>query len=395
MAGIGHSEAMELHDLDLADPKFSSRSAAVADARAAAWCARTPYGLAVLRHREAGLLLRDRRLRQGSHAWPALMGLSGPFARFWTASVIGREGPEHKRLRGILQAALAPEHLTALVPDFEDIAETVLDAVDPGAPVEFMAEFAAPFAGQAISVLLGLPRADWTRISGDAARLGLAMGVDAKRHEDEIDAACLRLHALAEELLDGAGTGGVMARLRTAGAGVSRAELVNLVVMAIFGGVDTTRSQLGLGMTLFADAPVEWRRLRDDPALVPAAVEEMIRARPTTTWATREALETFRFRGVEIVEGATLHILVHASARDPAVAPDPRFDVGARRPMHFGFGGGAHHCLGAHVARTDMAAALRVLTRRIAHPSYAGPPAFLPDSGNTSPTRLPLRFRFA
>ena len=95
---------MQLPFLDLASPDFSTRSQVVRDARSKNWCARTPYGLAVLRHREVGLLLRDRRLRQGSHSWPDTNDLQGSFAQFWKRSVIGQEGDLHKSLRRLAKS---------------------------------------------------------------------------------------------------------------------------------------------------------------------------------------------------------------------------------------------------------------------------------------------------
>ncbi|MEM0921721.1 MAG: cytochrome P450 [Pseudomonadota bacterium] len=371
--------------LDLADPAFSTRSEAVREARAAHWCARTPFGLAVLRHREAGLLLRDRRLRQGSHAWPRLTGLEGPFAEFWMASVIAKEGPEHKALRARVQVALHPDHIAALIPDFERIAGDLLDR--GGRVIEFMSTFAIPFAGRAICALLGLPESAWRRVAQDAATLGLAMGVDAKRHEAAVNAATERLYDLARDLV--ARRGAFVRRLDEGGE-IAEDALLNLIVMSIFGGVDTTRSQLGHGMVLFAEHPSQWQALRADPALIPRAVEEMIRAFPTTTWSTREAVERFEFAGETIEAGQTIHILVHATAMDPAVTLPQSFDITAPRRTHFGFGGGAHHCLGSQVARTDMAAALRVMAERVERISLAGTPVFLPDSGNTSPEHLPV-----
>ena len=341
----------------------------------------------MLRHREAGLLLRDRRLRQGSHAWPRLTGLEGPFAAFWMGSVIAKEGPEHKALRARVQNALRPQHIDALIPDFERIAGDLLDQC--GTEFEFMSAFAIPFAGRAICVLLGLPEEDWRRVAEDAATLGLAMGVDAKRHEEAVNAATLRLYDLARDLV--ARRGAFVTRLAEGGE-ISQDALLNLIVISIFGGVDTTRSQLGHGMVLFADHPDQWQALRGDPALIPQAVEEMIRAFPTTTWSTREAVETFAFQGETIEAGQTLHILVHATAMDPAITEPPGFDITTPRKAHFGFGGGAHHCLGAQVARTDMAAALRVMAARVERIELAGEPVFLPDSGNTSPEHLSVQF---
>ena len=93
--------------------------------------------------------------------------------------------------------------------------------------------------------------------------------------------------------------------------------------------------------------------------------------------------------------GEIVHILAHATATDPRIRDDPDFDIRPTRKIHFGFGGGAHHCLGQFVARTDMAVALSVLVRNWTSIEWAGAPEWRPDTGNTSPTRLPIRPRWA
>lgn len=390
-----------LRFFDTASPTFSTRSADVLAAREAHWCARSPYGLVILRHREAGMLLRDRRLRQGSHAWPTHHDLQGSFTGFWRRSVIGQEGEKHRLLRRLANEALAPAFADSLKPAFDAIAAEQAK-VFSGEPVEFMEDFSIPFAGKAIAVLLGMGAENWRQISHDASDLGLAMGVECKRHEAVVNAACDRLTDLARDLIgrvrDGRDDSSYIARLTRrfdAETGVDEQNLIDMIVISIFGGVDTTRSQLGLGMALLAEHPAEYRKLRADPSLVGAAVEEFIRARPTTTWVTREATEDFEFGGQTIEAGMTLHLLVHASARDPAVCDRPEFSITAKRRNHFGFGGGAHHCLGFHVARSDMASALTAIARRLASFEIAGDADFLPDSGNTSPSRLPLAYELA
>jgi cytochrome P450 len=134
-----------------------------------------------------------------------------------------------------------------------------------------------------------------------------------------------------------------------------------------------------------------------------------MRIRPTTTWVTREATADFTFDGLAIRAGTTLHLFCESAGTDPgpgdagpgdagpgdAASGDAvaGFDItaGERRP-HFGFGGGIHYCLGHYVARTDMCEALTVLARRLREPRPAGPAAWLPDSGNTGPVRLPIAF---
>ena len=387
----------DLPYLDLADPGFSTRSRAVCEARAAHWCARTPYGVAVLRHAQAGRLLRDRRLRQGSHAWPDYLGLHGTFADFWRRSLIGQEGAAHKALRAVAQPALSPDFIERLEPRFQTVAEALVAGLPRDRPFEFMAAFAQPYAGCAVGVLLDLDEETWVQAARDASALGLAMGVDGKRHEPIFNAACARLSALAVRLIDRARSGvdrsSYAARLvqgADAAGGVDQQALIDLIVISIFGAVDTTRAQLGLAMSLFADHPDQWALLRADPSLAGAAVEEAIRSRPTTTWATRETLESVEIDGVVIPAATTVHVLVHASARDPAICEDPAFDITARRRNHFGFGGGAHHCLGQQVARTDIAIALQALSTGFENFRIEGEVEWLPESGNTGPVSLPL-----
>ena len=163
-------------------------------------------------------------------------------------------------------------------------------------------------------------------------------------------------------------------------------------MLLIFGGFDTTRNQLGLAMQAFLDHPAQWRLLGERPELGPAAVEEVMRISPTTTWVTREAVTGFTFDGVDIPAGATIHLFCESAGTDPR-AGGTDFDITADgRPPHFGFGGGIHYCLGHLVARADMAAALTVLARRLRGLRAAGAAAWLPDSGNTGPVRLPIAF---
>lgn len=388
--------------LDFQAPGFSTRSQEVIDARKSGWCAKTPYGYAVLRHRDVGTLLRDKRLRQGSYAWPQTNGLTGSFAEFWSRSIISTEGETHKQLRMLAMPALAPDYIESLKPKFDKISADLVDRLKAKNTCEFMEDFSIPFAGKAICTLLNLDPEDWHQLSHDASDLGLAMGIDCKSHEPTFNGACDRLMVLASQLVERARSGedkeSYVARLvkqHEVLGSVGEQALLDLIVISIFGGVDTTRSQLGFAMGLFIQHPEQWQILRNNVSLVPQAIEEIIRAWPTTTWATREAVEDFEYGGITIAAGETLHMLVHSSARDPAICENPEFDISQKRKIHFGFGGGAHHCLGALVARTDMASALTALAKDLHQFEYNGEPDWLPDSGNTSPIRVPLKLEFA
>jgi cytochrome P450 len=388
--------------LDVAGPGFSVRSAEVRRARQACWYARTSYGLAVLRHDQVARLIRHPNLRQGSRLWPAHHGVtSGPFAEWWASWVLNQEGEAHHRLRRLLSPAFSRRIIDRLRPRWDALAQELASAFAPRGRCEFMSEFAEPYAARVIAILLGLPEEDWATIAAHSATLGLAMGVRIREHLAAIEAALAALYGYADTLIadrrrrprDDFVT--CLARPPAGEEHLTTQELRDSLVLLIFGGFDTTRNQLGLAMQAFLDHPGQWRLLAGRPDLGPAAVEEVMRVCPTTTWVTREAVAGFRFDGLDIPAGATIHLFCESAATDPR-AGGAGFDITATgRPPHFGFGGGIHYCLGHLLARTDMCAALTVLARRLREPRADGPADWLPDSGNTGPVRLPIAFTAA
>jgi cytochrome P450 len=415
---------------DIADPAFSVTSAQVRQAREAGWYARTSYGLAVLRYDQVSRLIRHPDLRQGSRLWPAHHGItSGPFADWWASWVLNMEGEEHHRLRRLLNPAFSRRIVEPLRPRFSALAAELVDGFAEPGRCEFMAKFAEPYAARVIAILLGIPEEEWPTIAAESAAVGLAMGVRIREHLPRIEAALARLYDYADALIADrqrsprddfvtclvqaqagepgqAAQAGQVAQAGQAAqrgpgdAGLTAAELRDSLVLLIFGGFDTTRNQLGLAMQAFLDHPAQWRLLAERPELGPAAVEEVMRIRPTTTWVTREAMADFTFDGLVISAGTTIHLFCESAGTDPGDAGDAGpggavagFDItaGERRP-HFGFGGGIHYCLGHYVARTDMCEALTVLARRLREPRPGGEAAWLPDSGNTGPVLLPIAF---
>ena len=388
---------------ELADPGFSVTSDEVRRAREDCWYAHTSYGLAVLRHDQASRLLRHPQLRQGSSAWPAHHGITaGPFADWWAGWVLNKEGADHRRLRKLLNPAFSRRPVAALEPRFLALAGELVDSFAEPGRCEFMAEFAEPYAARVIAAMLGIPESEWPVIARDSAILGLAMGVRIAEQLEQIEAALARLYGYADALVADRRASPQedcvtsLIRAQTAHAGqdrLSEAELRDTLVLLIFGGFDTTRNQLGLAMQAFVDHPGQWRLLGQRPDLAPAAVEEVMRVSPTTTWVTREALADFTFDGLAIKAGTTIHLFCESAGTDPRAGQDLAFDITApARPPHLAFGGGMHYCLGHLVARADMSVALAVLARRLREPRVSGDAVWLPCSGNTGPARLPLAF---
>ena len=168
-----------------------------------------------------------------------------------------------------------------------------------------------------------------------------------------------------------------------------------MIASLIFGGMDTTRSQLGLGVQCLVEHPDQWAILQQQPHLGAQAVDEIIRSNPTIHWVTRLAVEDFTFEGVDIAEGTVIHVLSYATGTDPLAIGAATFDITAQRAPHFGFGAGRHHCLGHFVARLDMREAFVALTHRLTQPRFTRPPSYRPPTGNTGPIELPLSFTAA
>ncbi|WP_066910365.1 cytochrome P450 [Millisia brevis] len=385
--------------LDFADPDFSVQSPEVREARDRSWYARTPYGLAVLRYNEATAMLRDKNLRQGSWAWPAHNGVADtPFAHWWSKALLNLEGADHLRLRRLMNPAFKPRLLGSLVPRFQALAGELIDAFYDRGECEFVSEFAEPYAARVIAIMLGIPESEWETIAKWSSDMGLALGVTFKQDLPTIEAALEGLYGYADELIadrranPGDDFVSALVQAETSGHKLSHDELRVSLVLLIFGGMDTTRNQLGLAMQTFMRYPDQWDLLGRQPELGGAAVEEVMRVNPTTTWVTREAIADFEFAGVEIAGGTTIHLLAESAGTDPRVIEGKAFDLTAERVAHIGFGGGIHHCLGHFVARSDMSEALPLLAQRLLNPRVSGEVVSLPLSGNTGPIRLPIAF---
>jgi cytochrome P450 len=385
--------------LDLSRPDFSVQSAEVHDARARSWFARTNLGIAVLRYDAVSELIKDRRLRQGSYAWPAHHGITdGPLAHWWSGMLLSKEGEEHARLRRLVNPAFSPRVIKHLAPTFRDLAEELIDGFAPAGRCEFMTAFAEPYAARVLTTLLRIDDADWKRVVDLCSTLGLSFTMSIARDLDRIEDALQDLYDLVDAIVAErrgfTGEDDFIANLVAAQEGdrLSDDELRIMLVLLLFGGMDTTRNQLGLAMQTFVGHPDQWQALAEDPELGANAVEEVMRTRPTITWVTRAAAKDVEYRGVLIPEGTTIHLFSEASGTDPHQMDDASFDIHAQHPPHFGFGGGLHYCLGHFLARLDMKEALPILARRLREPAFDGEVLSLPLSGNTGPIELPIRF---
>jgi cytochrome P450 len=166
------------------------------------------------------------------------------------------------------------------------------------------------------------------------------------------------------------------------------------VLNVLVGGVDTTQSQLAHALRLFAGHPEQWELLAREPERAANAVSEVIRVAPVTPFTARIAAEEITYRDVVFPEGTLLFVCAHAANRDPE-GGGATFDItregAGKRALTFG--AGIHYCLGANLARAELAEALAYLAPRMPGLELAGDPGFDSVHGIYGLTELPVRWQ--
>jgi cytochrome P450 len=341
---------------------------------------RTPAGddaWLVTGYAQVRQLLDDDRLGR-SHPRPdtaarigesALFG--GPLGSFDT------EAADHTRMRALLQPHFSPKHLRGLVPRVHTLTTGLLDELaEQGPPADLHAKLAVPLPILVICELLGVPYSDrdqfrqWTQ---DAANV-----CDHARSERGL-AELFRYGMTLVEHKRAHPEDDVISRL-CATDGVSDVEAALLSMALLFAGHETTVVQIGLGALLLLTNPDQWRALLENPALIPNAVEELLRApgRGGGGGLPRYARTDFDFEGVAIHAGDLVLLDIGSANHDPAVFGDPdRTDIARKDAAHLTFGHGSRYCIGAPLARIELKAVFTELIPRFPRMHLAVDPTTL------------------
>ncbi|CRZ18683.1 cytochrome P450 [Mycolicibacterium neworleansense] len=160
-----------------------------------------------------------------------------------------------------------------------------------------------------------------------------------------------------------------------------------LAFSILLAGTDTTRTQLGASMQVLCDHPEQWALLRDRPELAMNAVHETMRHSPSMCSTLRSVTEDATVGEYTFPAGTFIIVNTYAANRDPAIYDDPtRFDITRDDPPPIlTFGGGAHYCLGASLARRELSEALKILSHRMLNPRRTGPSPWRPLLGMSGP----------
>jgi cytochrome P450 len=294
-------------------------------------------------------------------------------------TIMHTDPPTHTRYRKLVQPGFKPSVMRALEPAIRRRVRVLLDQVVTGEPVDIVTELTVPLPLQIISELLGIPEKEWPRFFewSEATVPGATDWPEEKKAilRDEMAAYFLaaaterRRHTKGEDIIS------VLANVNVDGEALSDAELCMFLVQLLIAGNETTRNMLSGGLLALADDPAQWRRLDRDRALVPLAIEEMLRWTTPVIYFMRTATRETTVRGQQIKAGDAV-VLLYASANrdeDEFGPTADRFDVGREPNHHLAFGFGAHFCVGAALARLEGRVLMEELLDRSDGVERAGP----------------------
>jgi cytochrome P450 len=303
-------------------------------------------------------------------------------ARTLTRWMVFRDPPDHTRLRRLAAKVFHVRSIHALRPNIEALSAWLLDSIGERESFDFVSEFASPLPALVIMDMLGVPRAELARLKHLSDEMALFIGSarEAREKYDRAEAATremgeffrrlitLRRSAPLPDLLS------ALVHLEDAGDRLSDDELVATCVLLLFAGHETTAHHIANGLLALLEFPGELERLRANPGLAAAAVEELLRYDGPIGAQVRIVQTERALHGKTLQPGERVFLMMNAANRDPRAYPDPdRLDLMRNGVPHLTFGFGAHICLGFPLARLEGQIALPALLGRWAHIELAIP----------------------
>lgn len=287
-----------------------------------------------------------------------------------------QDPPNHTRLRGHVNAAFTPQMVQALRPRVQAIVDELLDRAADARRLDVVADFGFPLPATVIAELLGVPSADRERFrswSADLAAVGglVRMAADRADRVRRARESGEELNAYFRDIVRErrrSPRDDLVSRLTTVDTGervLDETEIVDTCVLLLFAGHETTTNLVGNGVLALLRHPDELGRLRADPNLIGAAVEELLRYDSPVQARVRVARHDVELGGRRIAAGDRVMALLGAANRDPDRFLDPdRLDLSRPDNRHLSFGYGIHFCTGAALARLEGAVAIGSLVRR-------------------------------
>jgi cytochrome P450 len=306
----------------------------------------------------------------------------GPYIDWVRRTVVFLDPPDHDRLRGLLSRAFTPRQVARVRPITEALASELVGAALEIGDVDLYDAFAQRLPLQVICGLLAIPSIDHHAVGEWTAALSLATATPTPEARIGADRAIVAFDEYVSALIaerraqPGEDLLSELIAVEEGGARLSKDELVAMVVQMLYAGHETTRNLIGNGLYTLLQHPAQLARLRREPALLPGAVEEMLRYEPPILFVSRVAQADLDWAGVAVRKGDLVHLGLASANRDPEHWGHPdEFEVGRTPMRNLSFGWGMHFCLGASIARMEGRVAFETLLARTAQIEWAGPPA--------------------
>lgn len=283
--------------------------------------------------------------------------------------LIMSDPPRHTQLRHLVSKAFTPRRITGLEAHIQTLVDDLLGQSPETGPWDFVSEFSGPLPAIVIADMLGVPREDrdrfrtWstTLIQSNPARGEFGAGLDAAAALYEYFAAFLaerRTHP-QDDLMT------ALVQAEVGGEHLTEEELLGFCLLLLIAGHETTTNLLSNSAVILAQQPESRRQLADNPNLVPAAVEELLRYDSPVQGLARTLTRQVDLHGQAMAAGATVLMLFGSANRDNHAFPDAdHFDIHRAPERQVALGRGIHFCLGAALARLEARIALRALLAR-------------------------------
>lgn len=304
-----------------------------------------------------------------------------PVAAVMVRQMLFLDAPAHTRLRALCSAAFTPRRVEALRAHIQEIVARLLDRVAGQTGMEVMADFAGPMPAIVTAEMLGVPSEDHPRLRAWSTDFAEMLG-NFQHNPDRIGRVLAAVEAMGayftaaireRRRYPAAGLIQALMDAEVEGARLSDDEIVANCIVTMVGGQETTTNLIGNGLVTLLRHPQAWRRLRDDPSVLPSAVEELLRFESPSQHTARLA-RTETELGDRLIRPRQAVIAVMGAAnRDPERFPDPdRLDLCRSDNRHLAFGWAAHFCFGAALARMEGQIAFAALAHRFPRLELAG-----------------------
>lgn len=316
----------------------------------------------VFKYEECLAILRDNA------SWSSAGPMQDPETS--QASMLGSDPPRHTRLRGLVNQAFTPKMIEQMEPRLRQIACELLDEATARGECDLVEALSYPLPVIAIAEILGVEpekRDSFKRWSDEVvATLGSGNG-DGGVSETTYEEMRTYFSRLCEERRASPRQDVISALVRAEmdGEKLNFEELLQMLILLLVAGNETTTNLIGNAMLEFMDHPEELAKVEADPRLIPAALEEVLRINSPVQATVRRATKDIEFQGKQIAAGQQVVVWLAAANRDPQQFADPlTFDIARTPNRHLSFGMGIHFCLGAPLARLEAKIALEELFKR-------------------------------